>query len=139
MAMTVDQRTPYRRRCRDRRCMARDKFAEGERRARKRAGLGVAREKGRQLVTEGQNTAWFEADERHAAPHVRAKRRECLAQSVLRAREHPLVVERASAAQMLTRNGDAKSRALENFDRCYRDLGLEEIREGVREQQHFAV
>ena len=61
-----------------------------------------------------------------------------LFKAALRAREHPLVVERPAAAQIAPGNSDAKAGALEHLDRGDRDFGLEEIGEGIGKQNYLA-
>src|SRR5215469_18859998 len=87
----------------------------------------VFRQEGRHFVAKCQKTTRLEADDRNAARRRVSKHRDNLAKARARTIEHPLIVERPSAAQIAWRNRHAKARALENLDCGDRNLGLEEV------------
>lgn len=99
-------------------------------------GVLVVRQHVDELVAEHRGAARLERDERHPVLDVLAQRVEDLVQEALGEAQHPVVVERATAAQGLARQLDAPAGGLEHLDRRAADRGIEVVGERVGPQDH---
>src|SRR5580698_8242318 len=137
MAMAVDDRATAQLRRRKIRGGTGQELIEQQRVFRERLRMRQARKERRQLVAKGQYATWFEADDFDAPLGIGRERFHSIEHAGARAVEHSLVIQRTSAANVARRQRDTKTCTLEDRGRGDRHFGLEEIVEGVREQEHF--
>ena len=116
-----------------------DELGERHGRLAQTARVLVAGEEVRQLVAEHRRAARLEHDDRQAFVQLRLERLHRLAQQLFGHAEEAPVVERASAAELLARQGDVVADIFQYFDRRHRGIGVEVIVERVGPQQDAPV
>src|SRR3954467_2321894 len=88
-----------------------------------------------QLVAEGGGARRLQDDDPGASRQLFAQRVEDLAQLPLRQIEHPVVVQRTAAAEALRLDDHCVAEMLENRDRRFRHLRMEEVVERIRPEE----
>ena len=98
-----------------------------------RQGLGafVVGKQIEEFIAKDGDAAGFEADDGNTGFNFRREFVEDLEQKRLGAVEHAVIVERASAAEVGTRDDDSEACGFEDFDGGFGRVGMEIIVEGV--------
>src|ERR1700676_3869266 len=130
MAMAVDDRAAAQLWWHKSGRLAREELIEQQRIGRELLRARQAREERGQLVAKGQDAARLEADDLDPALGEGRQRLERVAHPDTRAVQHPLIIERPSAANIARRQDDVEARAFEYRGRGDADLRLKEIVEG---------
>src|SRR3954465_8163390 len=133
VAMSVDEGAgPERRRVE---VFLREELREGARLVGEPLRVLVVGKEAWQLVAEGGGARWLQDDDPGASRQLFAQRVEDLAQLPLRQIEHPVVVQGTAAAEALRLDDHGVAEMLENRDRRFRHLRVEEVVEGIRPEE----
>ena len=132
MAVPLDDGLPFQLRQLD--VLALQKFAEREEPPRDVRVLG---EEIRQFIAEDRDAARLEPDDRDV-PRL-AQDIDRFAQELLRAVEHPPVVQRTPAAELLARDRDLVTARGQELRGGMGGVGGEMIVEGIRPEKHFVA
>src|SRR5882724_4546486 len=95
-------------------------------------GFKIFAQKVGHLVAKDRDTAWFDSDDRRACLNIAPQGGQGLFQRGFRLVEHAEVIERPPAAKTLLRDLYLIARVLQDFNRCFGDIGMEVIAEGIR-------
>jgi hypothetical protein len=88
-----------------------------------------------EFIAKDGDAAGFEADDGNTGFNFRREFVEDLKQKRLGAVEHAVIVERASAAEVGTRDDDSEACGFEDFDGGFGGAGQEMVIEGVRPEE----
>src|SRR3954469_1196450 len=134
MAMAVEQGLALQLREIDR-VLLDEEFAEGEDLAAQALGVLIAGEEVEHLIAEDRHAARLQADDRNPLADLLPQRVQDLPELPLSLIEHPIVVERAPATEMLPGDRHLESRRLQHLDGGARRGGMEIVVEGVRPEE----
>src|SRR5271166_6079859 len=90
-----------------------------------------------QLIAKGQDAARLDADDRDVTLNIRPKHTYDFHKPLSCLVQHSLVIQRTPAADVLWRNAYAEASALQHPDSGNSRIRLEEVGEGIGEEQHF--